>query len=270
MKTSSPPCESERLRKHWNQIAQKFRDFSLAPSTLYYLRREQELIGRFFGRLKGKKLLKLDLWNEVNNTKILFWIARRGAKVYGLDISDYLVKKARENFKKADIKAELVACDMRQIKFPDNTFDFLYTMGTIEHVSDYQRAMREIFRVLKPGGKCIVGVPNRFDLFFRPALVRFLEIFNCYPYSPERAFSMKELKELLLDNGFEIIGESGIMFMPAGLRTIDLIFWLYARPLCFLTDVLLRPFELAERRLEDFKKRGYLIACAGQKPKRKS
>jgi len=243
-------------------------DFSQAPSTHYYRRSEIELMKRFFGNLKGKKLLKLDLWNEVFNTRILFWAARQGAEVSGLDISDYLVKKARENFKKANIKANLISCDMRQIKFPNDTFDFVYTMGTVEHTSDPEVAVKEIYRVLKPGGRCLVGVPNKFHPFLRPALVRFLEIFGRYPYSPEKAFAIKELKKLLRDNGFKIIGESGLLFTFGSLRMADLVFYKYARPLCSLTGFLIKPFEAIERRSDILKRNGYLIVCAAEKPKK--
>ena len=268
MKTSSPPCEADKLRKHWNKVAKKIDDFFQAPSTGYYRRREEALIKRFFGKLKGKKLLKLDLWNEVNNTRILFWAAQQGAKAYGLDISDYLVKKARQNLKKEGIKAKLIVCDARNVKFSDNTFDFAYTMGTIEHIPDPEVVVKEIYRILKPGGRCIVGVPNKLDPFLRPALVWLLEIFGKYLYSPEKAFSKSQLRKLLKNAGFKIVGESGILFMPGSLRIADLVFNKYAPSLCFLTNLLIKPFELLERRFEVLHRNGYLIACAAEKPKK--
>lgn len=267
MKISSLPCNARKLGEYWNQIAKGLYDFSGAPSTGYYRRSEIVLVERFFGNLKNKKLLKLDLWNEVHNTRILFWAAEQGTRVYGLDISDYVVNKAKENFNKAGLKADFIVSDIREIKYPDNTFDFLYTMGTIEHTPDPWVAVQEICRVLKPGGKCIVGVPNKFDPFLRPVLVWFLEIFGKYAYSPEKAFSLKELKGLLEDGGLKVIGESGLLFMPSILRLADLFFYKQARPLCLLTCLLLWPFEFVERRSEFFRKNGYLIACIAEKPK---
>lgn len=261
--------DSESLRNHWNKVAKDLKDFSSAPSTLYYRQSEINLMQSLFGQLKGKKLLKLDLWNEFNNTKILFWAAEQGAKVYGLDIADYLVKNASRQFKKAGFSATFTVCDIRNILFPDNSFDFVYSMGTIEHIDDYNLAIREIYRVLKPGGKAIVGVPNKLDPFLRPLLVWFLEWLNAYAYSPEHSFTHRQLKRLHQEAGFKVIAQTGLLFMPGILRMMDIFFYLHIRPLCLLTKILIKPFEFLERKYSWARKNGYLIACYVQKPKGK-
>jgi SAM-dependent methyltransferase len=49
--------------------------------------------------------------------------------------------------------------DVMQIEYPANTFDFVICNHVLEHVSKDTLAMREIYRVLKPGGQAIVQVP---------------------------------------------------------------------------------------------------------------
>ena len=79
----SSEVRSDRVQAHWNRVVVEMGDdFYGAPSTQYYRRREIYLFQRYFGDLRGKKLLKLDLWNEVMNTKILTWAAAQGAKVF--------------------------------------------------------------------------------------------------------------------------------------------------------------------------------------------
>lgn len=255
------------LKNYWNKRAKELGNFTDAPSTRYYLKSEVALIRKTIWPLRKKKLLKLDLWNEVVNTKILFWAAAMGAKIYGIDISDYLVKKARQDFKKINIPVHLRVSDIRKIKFKSNFFDYLYSMGTIEHIPDYEKAIREIYRVLKPGGKCIIGVPNKLDPFLRPLMVSLLSTINMYPYAPEKSFTINELKNLLERNDFVVTHETGILFMPGWLRIVDIFFYQRLKFLTFFTNLALKPFEFLERRFDFIKRNGYLIVCVAKKPK---
>ena len=56
-----------------------------------------------------------------------------------------------------------VKMDLHDIPFEDNTFDVVMCNHVLEHVSDYNRCMRELFRVMKPGGWGIFQVPVDYD-----------------------------------------------------------------------------------------------------------
>lgn len=261
------PCSEKEARKEWNRRAREMDFFSDAPSTIYYKKAEIRLFEEFFKGLKGRKILKSDLWNEVNNTRILEWAGKKGARVCGIDISDYLVSEAGKNLEKQGIKTDFRCCDIRKIKFPDNSFDFVYSMGTIEHMPDHDKAVAELARVLKPGGTAIIGVPNRHDPFLRPVMVWLLDVFGKYPYSPEKSFSMQELKKEIEKTGLKVKDTTGILFMPGVLRIADMFFYKRARPLCALTGALLKAFEMPESKSAWFRRRGYLIACVATKEK---
>lgn len=53
----------------------------------------------------------------------------------------------------------MLQMDLTNIYFPDETFDVVYTSHVFEHIPDDRKAMREIFRVLKPHGWAILQVP---------------------------------------------------------------------------------------------------------------
>ncbi len=57
----------------------------------------------------------------------------------------------------------MVELDVTRIQFPDEHFDVIYCSHVLEHVPDDQQAMREFFRVLKPGGWAVLQVPIRGD-----------------------------------------------------------------------------------------------------------
>ncbi len=51
--------------------------------------------------------------------------------------------------------------DATQLDFDDGSFDLAFSYHVLEHVPEYQKAIAEMHRVLKPGGTCCVGTPNR-------------------------------------------------------------------------------------------------------------
>ena len=170
------------FRSFWDDIGESFPAFYDAPSTRYYFDCERTLFETFFPDLEGKKVFKTDLWDEAKNTKILKWVAEQGAEVYGLDISYTIVKVTQDLFGRSSLECGVIVSDLRQISYGDDSFDLIYSMGTIEHFKEYRQALKEIFRVLKRGGRAIIGVPNKWDPFLRPAMVAFLNWFNLYGY----------------------------------------------------------------------------------------
>ena len=245
----STQISQDERQAFWDNIASNFSGTQDSYSTQIYGEGEWRLFTKYFSDLKGKKVLKLDLFNEVHNTTgILDKALEAEMDVSGIDISPVLTAKAVENYKKKGYEPNFVVGDMRNMPLPDNTFDYLYTMGTIEHVPDPENAVREIHRVLKPGGVAVIGVPYRFDIFGRAAVAWVGNKTGIFPYGDEMCFSWKEFKKLISVADFEIIDRSGAYFMPWPLRFADGILHQYAitRPVTWL----LRPFLYICKKLE--------------------
>ena len=251
-------------QEFWSGVGSDFPSLKGAVSTDFYAECEQLLFEQLAPVLDGVRLFKTDLWDEAKNSEILLWAARRGARVAGSDLSFATVAGAHRLLEPH--RPAFAAGDVRRIPFRDGSFDLVYSMGTIEHFTDYRVAVEEIYRILRPGGRAIVGVPNLLDPFLRPLMVAVLDRLGRYDYGLEKAFSHRQLARLLESAGFRVLDRSGILFMPGWLRMADL--WCHTRGsrLARLTGALTRPFAWAHRRFPALRRHGYLIALLAEKP----
>ena len=253
------------LKDYWDRCTRKVRPYHEAPSTKVYFEQEKKLIARFFQPLEGKTLLKTDLWNEAKNTRVLYWVKEQNARAFGVDISPLVIEEARRNYDGHENGLHFLVGDLRDLPCSDNTFDYVYSMGTIEHFPECERAVQEIYRVLKHGGRAIIGVPNKFDPFLRPLQVSLLQKLKLYSFGYEESFSRGELTRVLKKANFTIVGQSSLLFMPGLLRMMDLFLFCHARPLTVLSKLLLSPFRFLYNRWEFFRRHGYLLAFAVKK-----
>ena len=152
-----------------------------------------------------------------------------------------------------------------EIPFADESFDLLYSMGTIEHFPEYFQAVSECFRVLRRKGLAIIGVPNKFDPFLRPLLVAALYKLGLYSYGYEKSFSMSQLEKMLEKAGFQILERTGILFMTGSLRMVDLYLHVNRPGLTVLTSPFVSFFRFLYRKFPWLRPHGYLIACVVRK-----
>src|SRR6266850_1424011 len=83
-------------------------------------------------------------------------LMRREYEVWGLDIAEPMIRYARDRC--ASDRFEVG--DIEHIPFADNTFDAVVCLGVIEYLDTDEHALREIRRVLKPGGRAVVSTPS--------------------------------------------------------------------------------------------------------------
>jgi SAM-dependent methyltransferase len=245
-------------RRFWAEVGATFPDLGGAASTRFYAENERRLLREHYPALDGLTIFKTDLWDEARNTRILAWASEQGARAYGIDISPPTVRQARVAF--GDAALRCAVADVRDLPFADASFDAIYSMGTIEHFDETERAVGEIARVLKPGGRAIVGVPNRHDPFLRPLLARVLQALGLYAYGYEKSYSRRGLREMLERAGFSVVAETAILFIPGWLRMIDLACHSWCRPLAVLTGACVWPFVLLDRHVPAVRQHGYLLA----------
>ena len=251
-------------RRFWKGVGETFPDLAGAASTEYYAENERRLLDEHLPDLRGLSILKTDLWDEARNTRILAWAGERGATPYGVDISEPTLRLAGEAF--ADRSLRSAVADVRALPFAAGSFDAISSMGTIEHFAETEASVHELARLLKPGGRLVLGVPNRHDPFLRPLLVAILHPLGLYAYGYEKSYSRRALRRMIEAAGLEVRMESGILFMPGWLRMLDLACHAWCRPLARVTGACVQPFVWLDRYVPAVRKHGYLLATVVEKP----
>jgi SAM-dependent methyltransferase len=144
-------------------------------------------------------------------------------------------------------------------------FYYVYTKGIIEHVEVHREVIIEIGRTLRSGGRAIIGVLYKWDIFLRPLIVKYLEYYNKYPYSPEKSFSFVELADNLKKAGFRIIARTGIRAFTGILSMAELFLFKCRIPSYKLLSIFIRLFEFMESIWAWSKRLGYLLVMVVEK-----
>ncbi|MCB1519027.1 MAG: methyltransferase domain-containing protein [Hyphomicrobiaceae bacterium] len=122
---------------------------------------EAELIATLIGPLAGTRIL--DVGCGDGEAAVQF--ARNGAEVIGLDADPRMLVAARERAKASETTITFVDGDICSLSFADGTFDAVIAMTVLCFVSDAERAVQEMARVLRPGGRLVLGELGRYSLW---------------------------------------------------------------------------------------------------------
>jgi SAM-dependent methyltransferase len=109
--------------------------------------------------LAGKAVLEIGLGYGSLSQKL----AEAGADYAGLDIADGPVRMVNDRLRLAGLPGRAVRGNALAMPFPDGSFDALVSVGCFHHTGNVQRCLDETYRVLRPGGTCVVMLYNKFS-----------------------------------------------------------------------------------------------------------
>ena len=118
---------------------------------------ENRFILAHLGDVNGKILLDLGCGAGENSV----YFSLKGAHCTATDYSSGMVEKAQRLAAANGVQIEGRTMNAMEIEFPENTFDIVYAANLLHHLPDPTTALREIHRVLKPGGKACFWDPLR-------------------------------------------------------------------------------------------------------------
>jgi ubiquinone/menaquinone biosynthesis C-methylase UbiE len=114
----------------------------------------------------GKRVLEVGCGNAYTLRKY----AEHGAEVYGLDISETAVRISRQRFEYQGLRGDFRVGNAEELPYEPDYFDCICSMGVLHHVPDTKKAVSEICRCLKSGGRLIVMFYHRNSLLYRVAM----------------------------------------------------------------------------------------------------
>ena len=126
-------------------------DFVWCPENL------READAGLLGDVRGHRVLEVGCGSAMCSR----WLARQGASAVAADLSDGMLRHAREGAARTGIAVPLVQADAQRLPFRDGTFDLAFTaFGAVPFVADSAAVMREVARVLRPGGRWVFATTH--------------------------------------------------------------------------------------------------------------
>lgn len=130
------------------------------------------------------------------NGNLFSFLSNEQYELFGIDFSENMIAEAKKYFSE---KASFFVADAEELPFADNTIDIITCNASFHHYVHPNTVLAEMKRVLKDGGKLLIGDP------YPPFVIR--PIMNLLTkYSDEgdyHFYGIAEMKKLLANNGLE-------------------------------------------------------------------
>jgi SAM-dependent methyltransferase len=215
--------EKKRVRAFWDKAScgEVYADGSEARVRLERqakARYELEpFIFRFarFHEAAGRDVLEIGTGMGADH---LEWAKSGPRTLVGIDLTERAVEFTRERLSLYGFKADVRVADAERLPFADDSFDIAYSWGVLHHTPDTDRAVSELRRVLRPGGRALVMIYHRASLVGVMLWLRYgfcrgrpftslQSIYSQYLESPgTKAYSISEARTLF--RGFSRITTS--------------------------------------------------------------
>ena len=125
-----------------------------------------------------------------------------GGRAVGVDSSTTMIAEARQRAEGSGLPLEFVAGQAERLGFPDGSFDGCRAERVLQHVEHPEQAVTEMARVLRPGGRMVVGEPDWETLFIDSAdqrVTRAVVKVTCDNH--KNGWIGRQLRRLFLDAG---------------------------------------------------------------------
>lgn len=190
----------------FDRMAENYDAWYQSPKGRIVDRIEKEVLYAYMKPEPGMQILDIGC----GTGSLCLELARLGAKVTGIDISEAMLEVARDKARRTGMTVKFLRADALHLPFEDASFDAVVSVTVMEFVPDLKRALAEAYRVLKPGGRLIVGVIGGDSPWSR----YYKEKAASDPLSPFHHARFPTLEELIKAMPGEKIQARAVLFIP--------------------------------------------------------
>jgi ubiquinone/menaquinone biosynthesis C-methylase UbiE len=157
-----------------------------------------------FDDSNGKHVLEIGVGLGADHQRF----AEGGAKIVGIDLTERAIDHTRCRLAAFGLKSSLSIGDAEELSFADESFDRVFSWGVLHHTPDTQKAVSEVWRVLRPGGEARVMIYHKWSLVGLMLWVRYAligmrpwlsltQVYSRYLESPgTKAYSIRSAEAL--------------------------------------------------------------------------
>lgn len=170
---------------------------------------EHRLIFRLAGSLHGRSVLDIGCGD---GTLTLLMVDSGAAHVTGCDTDLRMITRARAKKVNGNIRIDFLAARAEALPFMDSTFDIVTCVAVLSFISDADIAIQEMVRVLRPGGRLVIGDLGRWSLWAARRRIR--GWLGVKLWRTARFRTATELVSLITQAGLVVGAIQGSIFFP--------------------------------------------------------
>jgi ubiquinone biosynthesis O-methyltransferase len=162
-----------------------------------------------------KGMTVLDIGCGTGNFSIK--LAKAGCKVIGIDISEEMLSIAKEKAKQKGLDIEFYNMDIYKLNFENEYFDAVFSMAAFEFIKEPEKALNEIFRVVKKGGEILIGTINKESSWGELYLTEEFQKNSVFKYADFK--TLEDFKKLKTEN---LVSTNECLFIPPDVKEEDI------------------------------------------------
>ena len=181
----------------WNQY---WKRYSLSKAERWLVLQRDKIINAYLDKIVSSEKQIIEIGCGYGSNIRLLKEKRGDVRCYALDNSPVAVNLVRREI------SDGIVADCRNIPFPQDSFDLVFSAGLMEHFQDETPFLKETKRILKKDGYLITFVPARFSLWKLYQLIHF----GLWQHGYEKSYTYRNLNTLFINNGFLPVETTGI------------------------------------------------------------